>query len=93
MPQLNNEDFEKRREKWKQLVESEEINAPKINDTHMKGVVYQVLENTERELNEATQTGDIALKHISSERLAEGNASTPVTSNATLNSLSPMVKR
>mgnify|MGYP004651571011 CR=1 FL=1 len=60
MPQLNNEDFEKRREKWKQLVESEEINAPKINDTHMKGVVYQVLENTERELNEATQTGDIA---------------------------------
>lgn len=49
-----------KREKWKQLVESEEINAPKITDSHLKGVLYQILENTHRELNEATQTGDIA---------------------------------
>lgn len=56
----NNANFEARREKWKKLVESEEINAPKITDSHMKGVLYQVLENTDRELNEATVTGDIA---------------------------------
>ena len=46
--------------KWEELIESENINAPKITDSHMKGVVYQILENTERELNEATVTGDIA---------------------------------
>lgn len=57
---MNEKSFEERREKWKSIVESEEINAPKITDSHMKGVVYQILENTERELNEATQTGDIA---------------------------------
>lgn len=57
---MNEKSFEERREKWKSIVESEEINAPKITDSHMKGVVYQVLENTERELNEATVTGDIA---------------------------------
>lgn len=60
MSEMNIDAFNKKREKWQQLVESEEINAPKITDSHMKGVVYQILENTERELNEATQTGDIA---------------------------------
>ena len=49
-----------RREKYKELVESDSSYAPKIEDAHMKGVVYQVLQNTSRELNEATQTGDIA---------------------------------
>ena len=60
MAEFNKQDFAKKREKWQQLVESEEINAPKINDTHLKGVIYQILENTERDLNEATNTGDIA---------------------------------
>lgn len=48
------------REKWGQIVESESPFVPKIEDPHIKGVVYQCLENTSRELNEATQTGDIA---------------------------------
>ena len=59
---MNTNTIEKdtRREKWGAIVESESSNVPKIEDSHIKGVLYQILENTERELNEATQTGDIA---------------------------------
>lgn len=62
MAELNEEinAFEAKRAKWKELVESENIDAPKITDPHMRGVLYQVLENTSKELNEATVTGDIA---------------------------------
>ena len=52
--------LENRRERFRDLVESESPVAPKITDSHTKAVLYQVLENTTKELNEATQTGDIA---------------------------------
>lgn len=60
MSDFNKDAFEARRDKWEAIVECETPSAPKITDSHMKGVVYQVLENTEKELNEATVTGDVA---------------------------------
>lgn len=54
-------ELEARRERWKELVEGENLNAPAL-EGNMKGLMYKLLENTEKSLSldEATQTGDIA---------------------------------
>lgn len=47
-------------ERWKPVVESEDPRAPKVTGGSMRSNLIRVLENTTRDLNEATATGDVA---------------------------------
>lgn len=58
--------------KWKPILEHEDL--PEIKDSHKRAVTAQILENTERAINEAKSTGTYASLSEAAPTNATGNA-------------------
>lgn len=57
MAEMLTEEF---RNKWKNIVEEEYAGLPPVKDPTIKNAIYSAIHNTEKDLQEATVTGDIA---------------------------------
>ena len=57
MAEMLTEEF---RNKWKNIVEEEYAGLPPVKDPIIKNAIYSAIHNTEKDLQEATVTGDIA---------------------------------